>query len=106
MDKYRILPGCLDQQQLSNHMLALFTLVLVWIAVMAFIIIFAKVKKLPGGIPILRSNSIAISTACHPVKGAQNEGYKRLKWGLIKNGNHHAIGLSSDQVEAVDNPEL
>ena len=88
------------------NMLALFCLIIVWVVVMLFIIIFAKVKKLPRGIPVLRSNSIAISTACHPAKGAQNEAYKRLKWGSIENGHHHRFGLSSNQVEVTNESRL
>ena len=56
--------------------------------------------KYPKGAPIVRSCSLAISAACHPLDSARDEAKKLLKYrviGVDEDGNER-VGLSSGSV--------
>ena len=53
------------------------------------------------GIPVVSSNSRAISAACHPLPGKFNESIKKLQYGVIAElgeGKYH-VGFSSEEVK-------
>ncbi|MGI4815484.1 MAG: hypothetical protein ACRYGG_19400, partial [Janthinobacterium lividum] len=51
-----------------------------------------------SGIPIVRSDSLAISAACHPRSGKRREAYKKIMWGVVGEGpDGPTMGFTSDE---------
>ena len=58
-------------------------------------------QRYPSGVPLVRNNSFAISSACHPLPGKDNEAEALLKYGYLgedENGNK-LFGFSSGSVK-------
>lgn len=52
-------------------------------------------RKYTLGMPLVRSNSAAISAACHPPEGDQNASRRAVMWGAVKDASDGATGQRS-----------
>ena len=76
------------------------TMLLALGGVMLLTIVVFGFRHYPPGIPIVASNSRAISAACHPAPGKFREPILKLKYGVINDlgdGKYH-VGFSSGDV--------
>ena len=80
---------------------------LVCVLVVSFVMLCYPVvlgfQRYPAGAPMVRTNSLAISAACHPLPERQNEAQELLRYGYIgedEDGNR-LIGFSSGRVPSL-----
>ena len=76
-------------------------------AVMVFLLIGIGFFRYPGGIPLVRSCTMAISAACHPSAEEVNPAATKLKYGVLVDqsegaGAQERVGLSSKPVSPLN----
>jgi hypothetical protein len=63
---------------------------------MLFALLFSICRSLGTGMPIIGTNSAAISAACHPVVGDEDAATKALMYGVVE-GPPRDQGMAGDR---------
>jgi hypothetical protein len=83
-------------------------ILLVFLMSCIVVVIGLGFRRYAGGIPIVRSNSLALYRACHEQPNQQENSFEPIAWGIRPHSSDESldIGLSSGEIELMDPSSL